>query len=186
MKMVSIVWRTVVTIVAIVIGAVAADQIGWSGADLALYEPLMDWVETGLNLLFLILAVVVAFGSILLVEYCIPRAIYIQVPIMAIALIIDTWNGYWSDFDYTRLQALKRPSEPANAYALQHMTKRGLYLTCNDTRIHLTEDGDKYCAEKLVVAPGEQVPGSEHYCGNYLLNVFFRQSPLVCVDTSPK
>ena len=186
MKLVSFVWRTAVSIVAIVVAAFAASEIGWDGANLALYEPLMNWSEIGTNLILLVLCLTAAVGSVFLVEYCQPKANYILIPIMAISALINIWNGYWSDFDYTRLQALKNRDQPANAYALKTMTRRGLYLTCNDRRIQLTQDADEYCAERLSVLPGDQVPGSEHYCGNFFIDAFFRQTPTVCIETVPK
>ena len=92
--------------------------------------------------------------------------LWVWAPVIAyMALVPGLWNGIVSDFDYSRGEALRHGS--ANAHALQHMTPRGLYISCQDKRIELTEDGKAYCALVLGVRPGERIPGSEHVCGGF-------------------
>ena len=78
------------------------------------------------------------------------------------ALVLGLWSGIVSDFDYSRGEAIRYHT--GNSYVLSHMTPRGLYRSCHDDRIELTEDGKAYCASALKVGPGENIPGSEHMC----------------------
>jgi hypothetical protein len=66
-------------------------------------------------------------------------------------------------FDATRGEAIKY--HLANAYALEHMSERGRFLSCQDSRIELTDDAKAVCGRALNPAPGERIPGSEHGCG---------------------
>jgi hypothetical protein len=66
----------------------------------------------------------------------------------------------------------------ANAYALEHMSPRGRYRTCEDEQINLTDDAKAACARTLALAPDEPIPGSEHRCG--FLGMFS------CIDTGSK
>jgi hypothetical protein len=90
-------------------------------------------------------------------------------------LVLGSWNGLASDFDSTRGQAIKH--HVANAYALEHMSEKGRFLSCQDDRIELTEDAKAVCAQVLNPPPGERIPGSEHRCG------FLGVSN--CFDTAP-
>jgi hypothetical protein len=87
-----------------------------------------------------------------------------MVPILLYsALVLGAWNGLASDFDATRGEAIKY--HLANAYALEHMSERGRFLSCQDNRIELTEDAKAVCVSALNLASGERIPGSEHRCG---------------------
>jgi hypothetical protein len=100
-----------------------------------------------------------------------------MVPILLYcALILGAWNGFSGDFDATRL-AVRRHNF-ANGYALEHMSPRALYRSCNDAQIELTDDAKALCARTLKVGSGETIPGSEHRCG--LLGLFS------CFATAPE
>jgi|SRR5581483_1961412 len=78
-------------------------------------------------------------------------------------LVLGVWNGFFSDFDATRGEAIEH--HEANAYTIEHMSERGRYRSCNDDRITRTDDAEAACARALTVGPGERIPGSEHRCG---------------------
>lgn len=100
-----------------------------------------------------------------------------MVPIMLYsALVLGAWNGFASDFDATRGEAIKHHF--ANAYALDHMSERGRFLSCQDNRIELTDDAKAACVRALNPAPGERIPGSEQRCG--FLGMFS------CYKTAPE
>lgn len=164
MKVVSFLWKALVVAGAVILGAIGANQVGWSGADLVLNSALMGSVEQEITWLFLLVGSAVACGTLWGVYRLAKPALWVFVPVMAYsALIPGIWNGIISDFDVTRGETLRHGF--ANTYALQHMTTRGLYRSCSDERIKLTEDADAYCKHALSVGPGERIPGSEHRCG---------------------
>jgi hypothetical protein len=168
-KVVSFLWKAPVVAAAVILGAIAANQVGWSGADLVLNTPLMGGLEQEITRLFFLVGSAVAGGTLWVVYRLARPALWVLVPLMAYsALVPGAWNGIVSDFDTIRGEAIRHHA--ANAYALQHMSPRGLYLSCEDQRIELTEDGEAYCKSALSVAPGERVPGTEHKCG--LLGMF--------------
>jgi hypothetical protein len=66
----------------------------------------------------------------------------------------------------------------ANAYALEHMSEKGRFLSCQDDRIELTDDAKAVCVRVLNPARGERIPGSEHRCGFLgMLSCFNTASP---------
>jgi hypothetical protein len=82
-----------------------------------------------------------------------------MVPIMLhSALVLGAWNGFASDFDATRGEAIKHHF--ANAYAPDHMSERGRSVSCQDNRIELTDDTKAVCVRALNRAPGERIPGT--------------------------
>jgi hypothetical protein len=110
------------------------------------------------------LGIVAAVGATLVVHRIAKAVLWLMAPILLYStLVLGVWNGFGSDFDSIRLAALR--DRMANAYALEKMSPRGLYRSCEDERIELTEDGKAFCARVLNVAPGEAIPGSEHRCG---------------------
>jgi hypothetical protein len=183
MKIVSIIWKIPVVIVAVVLGSFGASQLGWSGADYLLNWNLMGLFERVITWVYFLIGSCLTIGTLFGVYRIARPALWIVVPIMIYsACILGIWNGIDCDFDYTRGEALRHHDQAANAYALQHMTPRGLYRSCNDARIELTEDGADYCTRALSVGPGEKIPGSEHWCGGLIefllgMNVCFYSSP---------
>jgi hypothetical protein len=81
--------------------------------------------------------------------------LWVLVPfLMYAAVVLGAWNGYVSDFDPVRGEAIAH--HYANAYAIEHMTPRGRYLSCQDKRIELTDDAKAACARALNVGPSER------------------------------
>lgn len=164
MKVVSVLWKTPVVVGAVVLGAVGANQVTWSGADFVLNGRLMGLPEKSITGIFFLLGCAVVCGTWWGVYRIAKPALWALAPVIAYAaLVLGLWNGITSDFDYSRGEALRHGA--ANTYALQHMTPRGLYRSCHDEHIELTEDGKAYCVRALSVGPGERIPGSEHMCG---------------------
>lgn len=158
---------------AMVIGSIAASQAGWSGA-----EAVASRGSAGLITdLFFTAGVTISLGSAALVNRIAKPVLWVMGPILLYsALVLGAWNGFASDFDATRAEALKH--HLANAYALDHMSERGRFLSCQDKRIELTDDAVAFCARALNPAPGERIPGSDHRCG--FLGMFS------CFDTAPR
>jgi hypothetical protein len=176
MKFLSIIGKTVVVAAALIVGVFAASQAGWSGAELVVNSPIMGMVENFLTGILFTIGSAVTIGTVVLIQRLAKGALWLVVPILLyVAAVPGAWNGFASDFDATRGEAIKHGY--ANAYALEHMSARGRYLTCNDGRIKLTDDGKEVCARALTVGPGEPIPGSEHRCG--LLGMFG------CFNTAP-
>lgn len=164
MKIVPAIWKIPAVALVLVVGAVGANQAGWSGAELVVNAPLMGPLENLITGVVFSLGTVVTVGAVLVVQRIAKAVLWLMVPILLYsALVLGAWNGFGGDFDATRLEAIRHRF--ANAYALEHMSPRGRYRSCEDERIELTEDGKAYCARVLNVAPGEAIPGSEHRCG---------------------
>jgi hypothetical protein len=131
---------------------------------LVVNAPLMGPLEDLVTGVFSSLGAIVAVGTVLVVQKIAKPVLWLMVPILLYsALVLGAWSGVGGDFDATRLEAIRHHF--ANAYALEHMSPRGRYRSCEDERIVLTEDGKAVCARALDVAPGEAIPGSEHRCG---------------------
>jgi len=168
-----ILWKTSVVIGALVVGFMAASQAGWSGA-----EAIADRGQAGLVTDLLSLgSVALSYFAIVLVKRIAKPVLWVMVPILLYsAVVLGAWNGFASDFDGGRGEAIKH--HYANGYILEHMSDRGRFLSCQDNRIELTEDAKVVCARALNVAPGQRIPGSEHRCGPLGF--------LECFDTAPE
>jgi hypothetical protein len=180
MKIMSSVWNAVwkppVVLIALLAGAFGANQVGWSGADLALNGQLMGIFEDFIAGLYCAIGAAVCYGTFLLLQRIAKPALWLMVPVcLYSALVLGVWNGFASDFDAIRGEAIKHHA--ANAYAIEHMSKRGRYLSCNDERIQLTEEAQATCARALTVGPGERIPGSEHRCGFLGISSCFNTAP---------
>jgi hypothetical protein len=170
-----ILWKVPIVALAVVIGSMAASQAGWSGAELVLNAPSIGIGTFTTNLLFSV-GVAITVGTGVLVQRIAKPILWVMVPILVYcAAVLGAWNGVVSDFDATRGAAIKH--RYANAYALEHMSERGRFLSCQDARIQLTEDAKAVCTHALNVAPGQRIPGSDHRCG--LLGMFS------CFSTAP-
>lgn len=180
MKVVSVLWKIPVVAIAVILGLGGANQVAWSGADLVLNSPLMGGIEEEVTWLYLLFGSAAACGAVWGVNRLAKPVLWVLIPAMAyMAIVPGIWNGIASGFDSTRGQALLHSY--ANAYALEHMTPRGLYRSCYDERIELTEDGKAYCMRALSVGPGERIPGSEHRCGDFWSTLI----GIVCFDLAP-
>jgi hypothetical protein len=135
--------------------------------------PIEDFVT---GIIFAISAAM-ALGPLVLVHRIAKPALLLMLPILLYsAAVPGAWNGFASDFDATRFQAIRY--HYANGYALEHMSPRGRFRSCEDAQIELTDDAKAVCAHALNVGPGERIPGSEHRCG--LLGMFG------CFNTAPE
>ena len=164
MKIVPIIWKIAAVALALVVGAVGANQVGWSGAELVVNAPLMGSLENLVTGGVFFLGIVATVGAALVVQRIAKAVLWLMAPILLYsALVLGVWNGVGSDFDAIRLEAIKH--RMANAYALEQMSPRARYRSCEDERIKLTEDGKAFCGHVFNVGPGEAIPGSEHRCG---------------------
>jgi hypothetical protein len=177
MRVASFLWKGAVVAVAFVAGAFAANQAGWSGADLVVNAPIMETAEDLITGVTFGASFSVIVGTVFLIYRLAKHVLWVAGPILLyVALVPGVWHGVQSDFDVTRGAVLLEGR--ANAYAIEHMTERGRYRSCNDDRIQLTDDAKAACKRALDVGPGEPIPGSEHKCG--LLGQY------VCVYTAPE
>jgi len=168
-----VLWKTPVVIGALVVGCAAANQAGWSGAEFIAERGQAGFVTD----LFFFGTVAISYCIILIVQRIAKPMLWVTIPILLyFAIVPGVWNGFASDFDVGRGEAIKR--HYANAYILEHMSDRGRFLSCQDSRIELDEDAKAVCARALNVPPGQRIPGSEHRCG--LLGF------LECSDTAPE
>jgi hypothetical protein len=169
--------RALIAIAALVIGSLGAFQLGWSAADLVVNAPLNGVLDDFISGLLLTAAGLVAAGSFVAVQKVARPLLWILVPALVYCAVVPgAWNGVVSDFDRTRGEVMKK--HYANAYAIDHMSDRGRYVTCHDESVQLTTDARAACVKALNVAPGERIPGSEHRCG--FLKLFG------CFETAPR
>jgi hypothetical protein len=169
----NLLWKIPVVVGALIIGVGAANQAGWSGAEAIASRGSAGFITD----LFFALGAAVSVATLSLVQRLAKPVLWVMVPIFLYsALVLGAWNGFASDFDATRGEAIKY--HLANAYALEHMSERGRFLSCQDNRIELTDDAKAVCASALNPAPGERIPGSEHGCG--FLRMF------TCFNTAPE
>jgi hypothetical protein len=172
MKVPPFVWKTPVVAGALLVGALAANQAGWSGAEAIASRGDAGFVTD----LFFALGAAGCLGTFTLVRRIAKPVLWVMVPICLYSgLVLGAWNGFASDFDATRGEAIKH--HMANAYALEHMSEKGRYLSCQDGRIELTDDAKAVCVRALNPAPGERIPGSEHRCGFLGMSSCFNRAP---------
>jgi hypothetical protein len=172
-----ILWKTVLVVGALVIGSLGAYQLGWSGADLVVNSPFNGAFGDFISGLFFCIGGLAASAAVFLVQRTARSVLWVMTPILLYCVAVPgVWNGVASDFDATRGAVMKQ--HYANAYAINHMTDRGRYLSCQDENIKLAADAKEACTKALTAAPGERIPGSEHRCGP--LKMFG------CFDTAPE
>ena len=96
-----------------------------------------------------------------LVQRIAKPVLWVLVPIFLYsALVLGAWNGFASDFDATRGEAIRY--HLANAHAVGHMSDRGRFLSCQDNRIELTDDAKAVCARGVESSSRQRIPGNEH------------------------
>jgi hypothetical protein len=160
MSVLRAIWKTAVVIGALVVGCFSASQAGWSGAEFIAERGQAGFVT---DLLFFG-TVAISYCILLLIQRIAKPMLWVMVPVLLyVAAVPGAWNGFASDFDAGRGEAIKH--HYANGYILEHMSDRGRFLTCHDNRIDLTEDAKAVCMRTLNVPPGQRIPGSEHRCG---------------------
>jgi hypothetical protein len=124
----------------------------------------MGPVEDFITGLIFSAAAAVSVGTILVIQRIARPFQWIVVPVLVyVALVPGAWNGFAGDFDARRVASIRHRF--ANAYALEHMSQRARYRSCNDNRIELTDDAKAVCARVMNIAPGTRIPGSERRCG---------------------
>jgi hypothetical protein len=149
MRVKSIIWKIPVVTVALLVAILFASQAGWSGAEVIVTAPIMEWWDTlGTSIIFVASAAIAA-GAVMVIFRLAKHVLWLAAPVLLyVAVVLGAWNGYASSFDATRATALQQGY--ANAYALQHMSARGLYLTCNDERVELSDDAKPVCARAAI------------------------------------
>ena len=172
-KPLDLIWKVPVFLGLLVVGSVAASQLGWTLCQSIVEDHFGNFIDD----LILGISVVVIVFSFNFSKRLLPRLHWIAVPVLIyMAVVPGAWNGFASDFDSTRGDILKHGY--ANGYAIERMSDRGRFLSCRDKRIRLTEDAVAACNKALTVPAGERIPGSEHRCG--FLGF------LECFDTAPE
>src|SRR5271166_1350387 len=171
-----IIWKTPVVVVALLLGSLGASQAGWSGTELVVNSPVMGPLEDFVTGIIFAISAAMAVGPLVLVHRIAKPALVLMVPILLYSAVVPGgWDGFASDFDATRVQAMRY--HYANAYALEHMSPRGLFRTCQDEQIELTDDAKAVCGRALNVGPGERITGSEHHCGLLGMSACFDIAP---------
>ena len=146
------------------VGLLTSSQAEWSGAELVVNAPLMGTIEDFVTGLIFSATAAVSLGGILLVRRIARPVQWTVMPVFVyMALVLGAWNGVAGDFDATRVESIRH--RLANAYALEYMSERAGYRSCNDERIQLTDDAKAVCARLMNIDPGKPIPGSEHRCG---------------------
>ena len=100
----SLLWKTPVVIGVLVVGCMTASQAGWSRA-----EFIADRGEAGFvtDLLFFV-TVAISYGAVLLVQRISKPMLWVMIPILLYSAIVPgAWNGFASDFDGGRGEAIK-------------------------------------------------------------------------------
>lgn len=156
-------WKTLLIVAAALVGVMGAMQAGWSVTELLVTSSLMGGIEASATRFAAGLGFVMLIGSIYIINAFANKVLWLALPIFLYISGVQAWNGFVSDFDYTRGKAIQY--RYANAYVLNDMSQRGRYLSCHDERIDLTDDAKAVCAGLIDVGPGVYIPGSEHKCG---------------------
>ena len=139
-----IIWKAPVVVVALLVGSLGANQAGWSGAELVVNSLLMEPIEHLITGIMFAVGAAMAVGPVVLVHRIAKPALVLMVPILLYtALVLGAWNGVASDFDAIRADAIKH--HYANAYALEHMSPRARFRTCQDGRIQLIDGAMAVC-----------------------------------------
>jgi hypothetical protein len=112
-----IVWKTPIVMIALLLGAAGANQAGWSGTELIVSGPIMGILEDFITGLAWSIGTAISIGTFMPVQRIASPVVWLMLPMFLYsALVLGAWNGVVSDFDATRLEALKHHA--ANAYAL--------------------------------------------------------------------
>lgn len=157
-------WKIPSVIIAAALGLFGASQAGWSGADVILNFQEEGLANDFLTSLFFFIGFALCYGALLFVRWAAKPLLWLVIPLfLYVAIVPSGWNGYVCGFDHSRGAVMR--DGWANAYVLEHMTPRGRYESCIDSRIRLTEDAEVVCSRAVSGAPGEAVPGSGHRCG---------------------
>jgi hypothetical protein len=142
----AMIWKTPALIVALVIGLIAANSVGWNGGAWLLGRGAdSEGFDGFINHLIMVVSSVGCAAVLYFVARIAKWALWGFVPLMVYAaLVLGTWDGVASGFDATRVEAIRH--HYANAYALQHMRPSAVDATCHDPRITIDSDAHAICA----------------------------------------
>jgi hypothetical protein len=141
-------WKTSAVAGAFLVGSMAANQAGWSGAEMVVNSPGI------VTVLFFSVGTVISLSAAMLIQRIAKPLLWVLAPFLLYsAIVLGAWDGIASDFDATRLEAIKHHS--ANAYALERMSERGRFLSCQDDRIELTQVANTVCSRASIEGQGE-------------------------------
>ena len=146
---VAVIWKTPALIVALVLGLIAANSVGWNGGAWLLgHGTDSEGLGGFINHLIMVVSGVGCAAVLYFVARIAKWALWGFVPLMAYAaLVLGTWDGVASGFDATRVEVIRH--HYANAYALQHMRPTAFDATCHDPKITLAADAKALCASGL-------------------------------------
>lgn len=97
-------WKIPVAAVALVIGAMAANQAGWSGAEVITSRGSAGFVTD----LFFTVGAGISIGAVALTQRLAKPILWVMVPLFLYsALVLGARNSFASDFDATRGVAMK-------------------------------------------------------------------------------
>ena len=145
MRVITVLWKTLVVIGATIIGCIAANQAAWSGANFFLNEDKFSLIDN-VDHIIMWVSGAIAYGTLWVVWRLAKPALWVVVPVMAYsAIVLGIWNGVASDFDLMFLGAMQH--HYADIYVLQKMKPTNVHLACHNERIKLSEDGKAYCEQ---------------------------------------
>lgn len=166
-------WKIPAVIIAVILGLFGASQAGWSGADVVLNFREMGLADAFVTSVLFFVGFALCYAALLFIRWAGKPLLWLMIPLsLYIAIVPSAWNGYVSGFDHSRGAVIR--DGWANAYVLEHMTPRGRYESCIDSRIRLTEDAKSVCQKAVSGAPGEVVPGSGRRCGLFGLVICYK------------
>jgi len=169
-------WKIPAAIIAVILGLFGASQAGWSGADVVLNFREMGLSNAFVTSVLFFIGFALCYGALMFITWAAKPLLWLMIPLsLYVAIVPSAWNGYVSGFDHSRGEVIREGW--ANAYVLEHMTPRGRYELCSDSRIRLTEDAESVCQRVDSGAPGEVVPGSGHRCGLFGLVTCYNVVP---------
>lgn len=94
------VWKTAVVVMALLLGALAATQAGWSGAELVVNYPFMEMFEEFVTGIMFSFTMAVSAGAVFVVYEIAKPVLWVMVPILLYsAAVPGVWNGFLGDFD---------------------------------------------------------------------------------------
>ena len=144
---VALIWKTLALLLALVVGLIAANSLGWNGGEWLLGSSESDGLGAFINHLILVVSAVGCAAVLYFVARIAKWALWGFAPLMVYAaLVLGTWDGVASGFDATRVDAIRH--HYANAYALEHMRRSAVHDTCRDARITLAVDARAICSAR--------------------------------------
>ncbi len=95
----NLIWKTLAVAVALVVGAMGANQAGWGNAELFMNSSLMGPFEKFITAVFANIGLLIACGAAFFVKKIAKPVLWVMVPILLYsAVVLGVWNGFASDF----------------------------------------------------------------------------------------